>query len=213
LLAELTRHVPEIFLDLKFHDIPQTVAGSVRAAAGLPGVRMLTIHASGGAAMMRAAREAIGKRGDRRPKLLAVTVLTSTDAKQLKQMGIRRSAKEQVLFLARLARDAGMDGVITSPLEVTAVRKACGPDFLIVTPGIRPAAPSASNTSHRSSQSLPGIALDDQRRVATPAAALRAGADYLVIGRPILDAPDPLAAVDSTLFEMFAALSSPRSPK
>jgi orotidine-5'-phosphate decarboxylase len=196
---------------LKLHDIPQTVAGSVRAAASLTGVKMLTIHASGGPAMMRAAREAVGKKRNR-PKLLAVTVLTSMDATQLKKMGIRRSPPEQVLYLARLARDAGMDGVITSPLEVAAVRKACGPGFLLVVPGIRPAAPApGGTTSHRSSGRSPGLASDDQRRVATPAAALRAGADYLVIGRPILDAPDPVAAADAILREMAEAIPPPRS--
>jgi orotidine-5'-phosphate decarboxylase len=221
LLAGLMRYVPEIFLDLKFHDIPKTVAGSVRAAAGLAGVKMLTIHASGGVPMMLAAGEAVGKRRNR-PKLLAVTVLTSMDASQLQQVGIRRSPLEQVVYLARLARDAGMDGVITSPLEVTAVRKACGPNFLVVVPGIRPAAaPSPGNTSHRMLQSTwhrtpgsgPSLASDDQSRVATPAAALRAGADYLVIGRPILDAPDPMSAADAILSEMAAAIRLPRSRK
>ena len=205
LLAELARYVPSIFLDLKFHDIPQTVAGSVRAAAALTGVKMLTIHASGGAAMMKAARDAAGKRRNH-TKLLAVTVLTSMDAVQLKRSGVGRSPMDQVLHLARMARDAGMDGVITSPLEIAAVRKACGPNFLIVVPGIRsaPLMP-ATGFSRRSSSRTKRPASDDQSRVATPAAALLAGADYLVIGRPILEASDPVAAADAILREMDSA--------
>jgi orotidine-5'-phosphate decarboxylase len=211
LLAELTRYIPAIFLDLKFHDIPQTVAGAVRAASSLTGVKMLTIHASGGPAMMRAARDAVGKKRNR-PKLLAVTILTSMDTTLLKNMGIRRSPPEQVLYLARLARDAGMDGVITSPLEVAAVRKACGPQFLVVVPGIRPAVtPAAGDILHLGPVRTRKTAPDDQRRIATPAAALRAGADYLVVGRPILDAPDPVAAADAILREMAAARRMPRS--
>ena len=138
--------------------------------------------------MMRAAREALGNRPS--PKLLAVTVLTSTDAATLRQMGIAGTPQERVLQLAKLAREAEMDGVIASPLEIGAVRKACGPEFLIVVPGIRP------------KTSLTG---DDQKRVATPSAALRAGADYLVVGRPILDASDPAKAADAILREMAAA--------
>lgn len=161
--------------------------------------------------MMRAAREAAGKkRGS--PKLLAVTVLTSIDAAQLKQAGIRRTVKEQVLYLAKLARNAGMDGVITSPLEVAAVRAACGPDFLIVVPGIRPATPSSSEGAHRSTAaSIDRVTLEDQRRVSTPAAALQGGADYLVIGRPILDAADPVAAADAILREMAEAKRTPHT--
>jgi orotidine-5'-phosphate decarboxylase len=196
LLAKLTHYIPEIFLDLKFHDIPNTVAGAVRAAAELPGVRMLTLHASGGSAMMRAAREAAGSRRNR-PKLLAVTVLTSLDAADLRRVGISTSPLDQVLHLAKLAKSSGMDGVVASPLEVAAIRKAVGPDFLIVVPGIRPTRASGSSATKNHT--------DDQRRVATPAAALKAGADYLVVGRPILDAANPAAAAKAILREMACA--------
>lgn len=195
LLGKLTRYVSEIFLDLKFHDIPNSVAGAVRAAAELPGVRMLTLHACGGSAMMRAARDAVGShRG--RPKLLAVTVLTSFDATELRRVGIKRSPSEQVLRLAELAQSSGMDGVVASPLEVAAIRKLTGPDFLIVVPGIRPAG-AAGSPGEKSLK-------DDQRRVATPAVALKAGADYLVVGRPILEAANPVAAAEAVLREMAA---------
>jgi orotidine-5'-phosphate decarboxylase len=172
---------------------------------------MLTIHASGGAAMMEAARDAAGKRRNH-TKLLAVTVLTSMNSLQLKQGGVGRSPKDQVLHLARMARDAGMDGVITSPLEVATVRKACGPNFLIVVPGIRPAPLTPFKSFSRSSSSrTKRPASDDQSRIATPAAALLAGADYLVIGRPILDASDPVAAADAILREMDSATRALKS--
>jgi orotidine-5'-phosphate decarboxylase len=196
LLDKLARYAPKIFLDLKFHDIPNTVAGAVRAAAELPGVRMLTLHASGGSAMMQAAREALGDlRG--RPELLAVTVLTSLDAMDLRRVGINRSPSEQVLYLSELARSAGMDGVVASPLEVATIRRSSGPDFLIVVPGIRPTR-AADSPGRKNSK-------DDQRRVATPTAALEAGADYLVVGRPILDAANPVAAAEAMLREMASA--------
>jgi orotidine-5'-phosphate decarboxylase len=167
----------DIFLDLKFHDIPNTVAGAVAAAAKLPRVRLLTLHASGGAEMMRAAREAAGG-GRARPELLAVTILTSLDAKSLRGIGMAGSPAGRALALARLAKESGMDGVVASVHEVHAIRRACGPKFVIVTPGIRPAAASS----------------DDQSRVATPSAAIRVGADYLVIGRPITAAQNPRTA-------------------
>lgn len=195
LLEKLTRYIPEIFLDLKFHDIPNTVAGAVRAASELPGIKMLTLHASGGAAMMLAARQAIGSHRNR-PKLLAVTVLTSLNAADLQRVGVSRSPSEQVLRLAELAQSSGMDGVVASPLEVAAIRKLAGPDFLIVVPGIRPTSASDSLATKNHT--------DDQRRVAMPAAALQAGADYLVVGRPILEALDPLAAAEAILCEMSA---------
>lgn len=195
LLEKLTRYIPEMFLDLKFHDIPNTVAGAVHAASELPGVRMLTVHASGGTAMMRAAREAVGSRSNR-PKLLAVTVLTSLNAADLRRVGISRSRSEQVLRLADLAQSAGMDGVVASPLEVAAIRKSTGPDFLVVVPGIRPAGPADSFGAKSRA--------DDQRRVATPEAALQAGADYLVVGRPILGAANPVAAAEAILREIAA---------
>ena len=167
----------DIFLDLKFHDIPNTVAGAAAAAANLPGVRLLTLHAAGGVEMMRAARKAVGARKSR-TALLAVTVLTSLDAEALRAIGMSGSPASQAVALARLAQKAGMDGVVTSAREVCAIRQACGPKFLIVVPGIRPAAAS----------------LDDQSRDATPAEAIGAGADYLVVGRPITAAPNPRTA-------------------
>jgi orotidine-5'-phosphate decarboxylase len=164
----------DIFLDLKFHDIPNTVAGAVASAAELPGIRLLTLHASGGSAMMQAAKSALdGKKN--RPALLGVTILTSMDAKGLKQVGISGSPGSRALALARLAKKAGLDGVVASAHEASAIRRACGSKFLIVVPGVRPANSSTN----------------DQSRVATPADAIRAGADYLVIGRPITGAVDP----------------------
>jgi len=186
-IAALGRDV-RIFLDLKFHDIPNTVAGGVASAAALPGVRMVNVHALGGAAMMRAAVEAL--RGRRNPPtLLAVTVITSMDAAALRQVGITRAPAEMVLRLAKLAKACGVDGVVASPLEVPAIRRACGRTFVVVTPGVRPSF----------------AARDDQSRIATPAQALRNGANYLVIGRPITAAPDPVAATNAILAEITAA--------
>ena len=167
----------DVFLDLKFHDIPNTVAGAVAAAAKLPRVRLLNLHASGGVEMMRAAREAAGS-GKNRPALLAVTILTSLDAPALRRMGMSGSPASRGLALARLAKQAGMDGVVASAHEARSIRHACGPKFLIVVPGVRPVAAS----------------LNDQSRVATPAEAIHAGADYLVVGRPITAARNPRTA-------------------
>ncbi len=164
----------EVFLDLKFHDIPNTVAGAVRAAADLPEVTLLTLHASGGTAMMRAAREALSGRKTR-PALLGVTVLTSLDAAALRKIGMSGSTTSRAVALAKLAQEAGLDGVVASAHEVRAIRQACGPKLLIVVPGVRPAS-GATN---------------DQARVATPAEAIRAGANYLVVGRPITSAARP----------------------
>jgi orotidine-5'-phosphate decarboxylase len=166
-----------IFLDLKFHDIPNTVAGAIAAAAELPRVDMLTLHASGGLEMMKAAHEAVRGR-KRRPALLGVTILTSLDAAALRRIGLSGSPTTRAVSLARLAQEAGLDGVVASAHEVRAVRRACGPKFLIVVPGVRPATTSTN----------------DQSRVATPAEAIRAGADCLVVGRPITAAADPRAA-------------------
>jgi orotidine-5'-phosphate decarboxylase len=181
----------DIFLDLKFHDIPNTVAGAVAAAAKLPRVRLVNVHASGGVEMMRAAREAAGD-GKSRPTVLAVTILTSLDAKALRAIGVSGSPASRAVDLARLADRAGMDGVVASAQEVKAIRRACGPKFLIVVPGIRPAATSA----------------DDQSRIATPAEAIRAGADYLVVGRPISAAQNPRTAAIDVAKEIAAALQS-----
>lgn len=165
-----------VFLDLKFHDIPNSVARAMAAAMGL-GVWMVNVHASGGPAMLQAAVGATaGARSDGRPLILAVTVLTSLDEAGLQAtLGTMRTLREQVRHLAREARAAGLDGVVASPQEIGDIRETCGSDFLIVTPGVRPAEADRN----------------DQRRVLTPAEAIRAGADYVVVGRPILAAADP----------------------
>ena len=178
-----------VFLDLKFHDIPNTVAGAVREATRL-GVFMLTLHASGGVAMMRAAAEsaraaaASGKQP--RPLLVGVTVLTSLDRRALEtEVGVPSTVERYAMHLADRAREAGLDGCVASPQELRVLRLAMGPRWVIVTPGIRP--PTAT------------AARDDQARTATPAAAIEAGADYLVVGRPITQAPDPIAAARAIL--------------
>jgi orotidine-5'-phosphate decarboxylase len=177
----------DIFVDLKFHDIPNTVAHAV-AAARLPRVRLMTLHASGGLAMMRAAHEAAGTKKNR-PALLAVTVLTSFDEPTLREIGMEGSLGSRVVALARLAKAAGMDGVVCSALEAPAVRRELGPDFKILVPGVRPAS----------------AATNDQSRIATPGDAVRAGADYLVVGRPITAAADPRAAALQIVEEIAGA--------
>lgn len=166
-----------VFLDLKFHDIPNTVASACRAAAAL-GVWMINVHALGGRAMMQAARDALDGR-NRRPKLVAVTLLTSMGEADLSELGIAGSPLEVTMRLARLARSCGLDGVVCSAREARPLRAECGTQFCLVTPGIRPA-----QAVH-----------DDQSRVMTPRGAIESGADYLVVGRPITRAPDPLAAL------------------
>jgi len=173
-----------VFLDVKLHDIPNTVVGAMKALAPL-GAALINVHASGGAAMMCAAADAAAS-AQPRPKVLAVTVLTSLDAADLTALGISATPLDQVVRLAELAKHSGIDGVVCSPQEIAAVRAACGPDFLIVTPGVRPA----------------GGSLDDQRRVMTPRRALDAGADLLVIGRPITAASDPAEAAKAILREL-----------
>jgi orotidine-5'-phosphate decarboxylase len=180
-----------IFLDLKFHDIPNTVAGAVAAAGALPKVRLLTLHTLGGAAMMRAAREALGSKRTR-PAILGVTILTSMDAEALARVGVSGTPTERVLGLARLAQESGLDGVVASGHEARAIREACGPDFLIVVPGVRPANAEAG----------------DQSRVTTPAQAIQAGANYLVVGRPITDAKKRREAALTIGKEIAAASSS-----
>jgi len=175
-----------IFLDLKYHDIPNTVAGAVRAAGQL-GVSLVDVHALGGAPMIAAASHALGSDGAR---LIAVTLLTSHDQAGLEAIGIAGSPADAALRLARLAQSAGAQGVVTSPHEVERIRRACGAGFLIVTPGIRP------------SGAEPG----DQARFATPSAALKSGADFMVVGRPILAAPDPIAAAEAIVQELEAAV-------
>lgn len=166
-----------IFLDLKLHDIPNTVAGGIRALLPLrPAI--INVHATGGMAMMRAAMDAAGAAGEARPKIIAVTVLTSLDDDDLDAVGFSRGAREQALHMAQLAHEAGLDGVVCSPHEIAAIKAACGTDFLAVVPGIRPG----------------GAATDDQKRVMTPEMALAEGADVLVVGRPITAAATPAAA-------------------
>ena len=175
----------EVFLDLKLHDIPNTVGRSAGVLAGL-GATMLNVHAAGGLAMMKAAAEAAATCGRPRPKVIAVTVLTSLGEDEWARLSCALPIAEQAVRLAKLAREAGLDGVVASPQEAAAIRAACGPDFLIVTPGVRPA----------------GSAVNDQSRVATPAGALKAGASHLVVGRPVTAAPDPKAAALAILQEM-----------
>jgi orotidine-5'-phosphate decarboxylase len=176
-----------LFLDLKFHDIPNTVAGAVRAAVRAMAPTMLTIHASGGPAMLAAAAEsasaAAAEFGVARPLILGVTVLTSLDDDDLHAVGVPGSTGEQAARLAALAQQNGLDGVICSPHEITALRAQCGAGFKLVVPGIRPA----------------GSAAGDQKRIMTPAQAVELGADYLVIGRPISQAADPGAAAGDIL--------------
>lgn len=177
LIETLVQRGFAVFLDLKYHDIPNTVASACRAAAGL-GVWMLNVHATGGRAMMQAAREALATQRQP-PMLIAVTLLTSMGESDLADMGMHGSPAEVVLRLARLAQGCGLDGVVCSALEAQMLKKACGRDFCLVTPGIRPAQAGQ----------------DDQKRIMTPQAAMANGADYLVIGRPITQAADPLAAL------------------
>jgi orotidine-5'-phosphate decarboxylase len=186
LVREIVGRGEKVFLDLKFHDIPNTVAGAVASASRL-GVSLVDVHGLGGKAMMEAAVGALPAMGTR---LLAITILTSHDDETLGEIGVNGSVAESVRRLAELAKEAGTDGVVASPQEVGTIRQACGSDFLIVTPGIRPV----------------GAALGDQARPATPAAALAAGADFLVVGRPITEAADPGAAADAIVAEMESAL-------
>ncbi len=177
-----------VFLDLKLHDIPNTVAGAVRSAAGL-GVRMLTVHAGGGPAMLAAAKGALAGVSNP-PELLAVTVLTSMDAAQLESVGVNRAPTGQVEQLAKMGLEAGIRGFVCSPQEVASVRALTGPAGVLVIPGIRPA----------------GAAIGDQKRVAGPAEALRLGASYLVVGRPITQAANPAEAAAAILEEMAEAV-------
>ena len=185
-----------VFLDLKFHDIPNTVAGAVLSASAMSGVQLVNVHALGGRAMLEAAAQAISAgvpMGADRPRLLAVTVLTSMDKKALHDVGINGTPKDRVVKLAQLAKKAGVDGVVASVQEARAIRKACGREFLIVTPGVRP---KDSKVEPKS---------DDQARKATPAEAIKAGADFLVVGRPILAAENPRGAAQSIVDEIGSA--------
>jgi orotidine-5'-phosphate decarboxylase len=187
-----------IFLDLKFHDIPNTVAGAVLASAGMPGVQLVNVHALGGAAMMRAAAQAVSAvvpMGADRTRLLAVTVLTSMDQKAIGEVGIAGPPSLRAVKLATLAQKAGVDGVVASVEEAKAIRKTCGREFLIVTPGVRPRDKGI------------GANKDDHARTATPREAIKAGADFIVVGRPILTAADPRAAAQEIVDEIAAAKS------
>lgn len=175
----------EIFLDLKFHDIPNTVSKAVATAAELPNVRLLTLHASGGMAMMKAASEAVAGLKVR-PALLGVTILTSLDNPAIRQVGLRGTVASRAVALARLAKKAGLDGVVSSAYEVRAIRRACGEEFLILVPSVRPQ----------------GSAANDQARVATPGYATRAGANFLVVGRPITAAANPREAALAIIKEV-----------
>lgn len=187
-LEPLQKRGLSIFLDLKLHDIPNTVAGAVRSAAGL-GVGMLTVHAGGGPAMLAAAKSALEGSANP-PELLAVTVLTSMDQAQCSAVGINSEPREQVELLARMGITAGLRGFVCSPQEVSAVRALTGPQGVLVIPGIRPT----------------GATAGDQKRIATPADALASGASYLVVGRPVTQAVDPACAAEAIVAEMQAAL-------
>jgi orotidine-5'-phosphate decarboxylase len=187
-LEPLVARGHQVFLDLKFNDIPNSVAGAVRSAVGL-GVRMMTVHAAGGPAMLAAAQGALKGLADP-PQLLAVTVLTSMDQAQANAVGLERSPAEQVELLARMGLDAGIRGFVCSPQEVASLRAITGPEGVLVIPGIRPA----------------GGEKGDQKRIATPAEALRSGASYLVVGRPITQAADPAEAAEGILKEMAEAI-------
>lgn len=184
----------KVFLDLKFHDIPNTVAAAVRAAAAL-GVSMMTVHASGGSKMLRAAAEAAAQ-SPSKPIILAVTVLTSLSDSDFQELGIAGNVPSQVLRLGALARAAGCGGLVASAQEAQALRRDLGEDFAIVTPGIRPA----------------GSAAGDQARIVTPSDAITAGATHLVVGRPILDAPDPAQAAGQIVQEIERTIASFQVP-
>jgi len=190
MIEQVRNRGAQVFLDLKFHDIPNTVARACRVAAQY-GAYMLTVHAAGGLAMIEAAAEAVrNAAGDTRPRIIAVTVLTSIDDRLWRdEIGVGQSVSESIVSLARIAQSAGADGVVASPKDLALIRESCGDEMLIVTPGVRPA----------------GAATDDQVRVATPADAVRDGADFLVVGRPIVAAQDPAAAAAAILAEMEGA--------
>jgi orotidine-5'-phosphate decarboxylase len=180
LVQEIIEMGAKVFLDLKFHDIPNTVKHAVLEAAKL-GVSMMTVHASGGRAMLEtAAKELRDKFGSRKPMIVGVTVLTSLDSAGLREVGVQRALDEQVVELARLAENCSLDGVVCSPREIQLIRKAVQRGFKIVTPGIR----------------MPGQSANDQQRTATPSDTIAAGADYIVVGRAVTDDPEPQAALE-----------------
>ena len=183
----------EVFLDLKYHDIPNTVAAAAVEAARM-GVKMFNVHALGGATMMRTMVERLATAATREgfevPITLGVTILTSSTTEDLKGVGIEKPVEEMVPLLARLTRDSGLDGVVASAQELKLIKNACGEEFIVVTPGVRPAT----------------AAVDDQQRIVTPSAAVKGGADYIVVGRPIARADDPVAAARAIVAEMAGAV-------
>jgi orotidine-5'-phosphate decarboxylase len=185
----LKKENKQVFLDLKLQDIPNTVAGTLKVLTAL-GVDMINVHAVGGYKMLKAAKEAVQEEAKKlhvvAPKLLAVTILTSMDAEQYQELNYKNTIAEQVVSLAKLAKKAGLDGVVASPLEAAAIRKACGKDFLIVTPGVRPV----------------GTEVGDQSRIATPAQALKNGASHIVVGRPITKAANKVQAAQAICQEI-----------
>ena len=212
-VRDVTRTGARVFLDLKFHDIPNTVAAAAREAARL-GVDLFNVHAAGGTEMMRRALDAVNEEAARRgapeserPRVIAVTVLTSHDAASVSETGVdpRHTIDDHVMRLALLARQAGLDGVVASVHEAARVKRECGADFLVVTPGVRPTI-EASNDGDDSNR-------DDQRRVATPADAARAGADMIVVGRTILRAADPAGVIDDINAELRRAATDRRADK
>ncbi len=202
-VRKIAKLVPGIFLDLKFCDIPNTVAGAVQSAARLPGVRMMTLHTTGGFAMLKAARAAL-KPVKNPPMLLGVTVLTSLDEAELVRIGLTGPVRGRVTALARMAKVAGMDGIVAAGIHVVGLRETLGSKVTIVVPGIRPAEIDRSPKGGRR---------DDQAQISTPGGAVRAGADYLVVGRPITAARDPVQATDAILKEMEIATESARKQR
>ena len=192
IVEELASQGFSVFLDLKFHDIPNTVAGAVRSAASM-GASLLTVHAAGGPAMLAAAAEAAAAQANS-PRLLAVTVLTSMDAAQLAAIGVDASPADQVLRLARMAQNSGIDGLVCSAEEIRVLRQELGPAMQLVIPGIRPV----------------GSEVGDQKRISTPADAIRAGANALVVGRPITKASNPAQAAEAILKEIASAVDETR---
>jgi orotidine-5'-phosphate decarboxylase len=194
-MRRIAKLVQGIFLDLKFCDIPNTVAGAVRAAAELPKVRMLTLHTTGGLAMLKAAKAAM-KGIQKPPMLLGVTVLTSLDEAELIRIGLTGPIRGRVTALAQMAKFAGLDGIVTAGAHIQCVREVIGPKMKIVVPGIRPRELSLARSKGPR---------DDQAQIATPGGAIRSGADYLVVGRPITAAADPVKATDAILAEIKSA--------
>ncbi len=202
-IRKIAKLVPGIFLDLKFCDIPNTVAGAVQSAASLPGVRMMTLHTTGGLAMLKAAKAAL-KPIKKPPMLLGVTVLTSLDEAEVVRIGLTGPIRGRVTALARMAKIAGLDGIVAAGPHVEGLRKTLGRKMVIVVPGIRRAERDGSPKGSRR---------DDQAQISTPGSAVRAGADYLVVGRPITAAPDPAQAADAILKEMEIVAESARKQR